>query len=202
MTEQANPTITSKSLPPSQQPGAVTSSPAVPPPQPDLTYDQIVAKPLRAPNFLNLKPKNPSMSLYWGNRAVGDDESHLRYDQLISMGFQPAKPEMVLTMDGKPCPPSIQRDGRIMYGDLILLIMPRTDYVGALKYNAQSAEMRVRRFGSAKTEGDGTNVESALGAVTQSRAAREGKIKPYIPPLVETEALTADNSDIKPTIAK
>ena len=199
MPEPTNtPTITSKALPPSQQPGAVTSSPAVQPPVP--SYDQIVAKPLRAPNFLNLKAKNPAMSLYWGNRAVGDDESHLRYDQLISMGFQPAKPDQVLTMDGKPCPPSIQRDGRIMYGDLILLIMPKVDYVGALKYNAQSAEMRVRRFGSTRTEGDGKQTESALGDITRSKAGREGKIRPYIPPLTETEALTADNSEIKPSL--
>src|SRR6266436_60616 len=100
------PTITSKSLPPSMQPGAVRTSPPPVNPVPkasvevEIPYEQIEAKPLRAPNFINLLPNNPNMSLFWGNRAVGEKESGLRYDQLIAMGFIPAKPEDVLTLEG------------------------------------------------------------------------------------------------------
>src|SRR5229473_2931556 len=117
------PTITSSNLPPTQHP-AGTKGPSPTPTvsvEAVLRYDQIEAKPLRAPNFISLRHKNPNMSLFWGNRAVGEKESGLRYDQLIAMGFVPAKPEDVTSMEGHPCPPSICRDGRIMYGDLILL---------------------------------------------------------------------------------
>jgi hypothetical protein len=144
------------------------------------------------------------MSLYFGNRAVGEKESGLRYDQLIAMRFRPAKPEEVLTQDGKPCPASIVRDGRIMYGDLILLTIPRADYVGQLKWNAENAARRVRRFGSAQaTPEDGRGeTGSALRDITQTRAAREGKIGVYIPPLVETDAKTADNSGLPANLAE
>jgi len=87
------PTITNKNLPPTQQ----SQAGVVPTPP---SYEQIEAKPLRSPNFLNLKPKNPNMSLYFGNRAVGEKESGLRFDQLIAMGFRPARPEEVLTLKG------------------------------------------------------------------------------------------------------
>lgn len=208
------PTITSKALPPSQQPGAVNTSPAVQPQksvETPLSYDQIEAKPLRSPNFLNLKPKNPNMSLYFGNRAVGEKESGLRYDQLIAMGFRPAKPEEVLTISGQPCPASLQRDGRILYGDLILLIMPRSDYVGATKWNAENAARRVRRFGQApvglekgQSADSRINPTSALNLPQQvkTREGRVGTVQAYIPPLVEVDSKTADNSGIPANLAE
>jgi hypothetical protein len=210
------PTITSKNLPPNQQPGAMTTSPAVPPKSevtpPPLSYDQIEAKPLRSPNFLNLKPKNPNMSLYFGNRAVGEKESGLRYDQLIAMGFRPAKPEEVLTQAGQACPSSLSRDGRIMYGDLILLIIPRADYIGATKWNAENAARRVRRFGQvpvgheAGQSADGRiNPSSALTglpAQVKTREGRTGTVTAYIPPIVEVDSKTADNSGIPANLAE
>src|SRR5229473_2140948 len=152
------PTITSKSLPPTMQPGAMKTSPPPLPAKPpssvevEVPYEQIEAKPLRAPNFINLYPNNPNMSLFWGNRAVGEKESGLRYDQLTAMGFVPAQPIDVFSKNPEtgqklPCPPSICRDGRIMYGDLILLKIPRADYVGALKWNEQNARSEERRVG-------------------------------------------------------
>lgn len=216
MTETNPPTITSKSLPPTQRPGAVTTSPAVAPVaspvapqiQAPQTYEQIEAKPLRSPNFMNLKPRNPNMSLFFGNRAVGEKESGLRYDQLIAMGFRPAKPEEVITMHGGPCPPSVVRDGRIMYGDLILLIMPRADYVGAQKWNAQTAAMRVRRFGTTQglpgQDDARPGVDNALAGLPRSVKTREGRtgtVQAYIPPLVEVDSKTADNSGIPANLA-
>jgi hypothetical protein len=199
------PTITSKNLPPIQQPSAGVQPPVEKP----LSYSQIEAKPLRSPNFLNLRPKNPNMSLYFGNRAVGDKESGLRYDQLIAMGFRPAKPDEVLTMQGKPIPDSILRDGRVMYGDLILLIMPRNDYIGAQKFNAESAERRVRRFGQAPINaGDSdsrqnpTSALAGLPSTVKTREGRTGTVVAYIPPLVETDSKTADNSGIPANLAE
>lgn len=205
------PTLTSKSLPPVQQPGAVKTSPAIPPKEPEivstLSYDQIEAKPLRSPNFINLLPKNPNMSLFWGNRAVGEKESGLRYDQLIAMGFIPAKPDQVYTKNpetGKPlpCPPSLQRDGRILYGDLILLIIPRQDYVGALKWNEQNARRRVKKPGvsiegaGASRDFGGRDVVAQDGRAPMAPAGfpHSTKISTYVPQLAEVDAKTADNS--------
>ena len=174
-----SPTLTSKNLP---------TPPVM---EHVLTDSEIEAKPLRAPNFINLKPKNPNMSLYWGNRAVGDRESGMRFDQLITMGFVPAKPDQVLTLEGKPIPASIVRDGRIMMGDTILLIIPKADYVGATKWNEQSARRRVKKPGVA-IQGDTQGADGRLqpGNVLPAHP----KLSTYVPQLAEVDAKTADNS--------
>jgi len=185
-----------------------TSPPVIPPGlkpvvEVAIPYGQIEAKPLRAPNFINLKSKNPNLSLFWGNRAVGEKESGLRYDQLIAMGFVPAKPEDVTSMEGFPCPPSLARDGRIMYGDLILLKIPRADYVGALKWNEQNARLRVKKPGVA-IQGAGASRDIGGEKVLKEASGRDaptnvmpsmgGKVQSYVPPLTEVDAKTADNS--------
>jgi hypothetical protein len=162
----------------------------------------IIAKPLRSPNFTNLKHKNPNMSLYWGNRAVGEKESTMRYDQLISMGFLPAKPQDVLLANGDPCPPSLQRDGRVIYGDLILLMISRIDYLGQIKWNEQSARLRVKRPGVTIETGASRDIMDASQISRDTNDARKGlvpsafphKVSTYVPSLAETDAKTADNS--------
>jgi hypothetical protein len=181
------PTITSSSLPPSQQPSAHPSLQ-----EKEISYQDIVAKPLRPPNFMNLKPKNPNMSLFFGNRAVGEKESGMRYDQLITMGFRAAVPAEVLTMEGKAVPPSIIRDGRIMFGDLILLIIPKADYIGSQKWNEQTARLRVKKPGVA-LEGDTQAADSRI-APTSVMPNLGKKVQTFIPQLAEVDAKTADNS--------
>jgi len=161
-----------------------------------IPYEQIEAKPLRAPNFINLKPKNPNLSLFWGNRAVGEKESGLRYDQLIAMGFVPAKPEDVTSMEGLPCPPSICRDGRIMYGDLILLKIPKVDYVGALIWNEQNARLRMKKPG-VTLEGGSKEHQASDARLQPSEALPANlrtKVSMYVPPLAEVDAATKDNT--------
>ena len=201
MSTPNNPTLTSKNLPPSQQPGR--GLPPVPPTtasvEIETPYSQIEAKPLRAPNFINLKHKNPNMSLFWGNRAVGEKESGLRYDQLIAMGFVPAKPDDIRTMEGLTCPPSICRDGRIMYGDLILLMLPKKDYVGALKWNEQNARLRMKKPG-VSIEGGSAEHQAADGRLQPSNVLADlqrrvpTKVSVYVPPLSEVDASTKDNT--------
>jgi hypothetical protein len=195
------PTITSSALPPSQQPSAHPS--LQPPVEKEISYQDIVAKPLRPPNFMNMKHKNPNVSLFWGNRAVGEKESGLRYDQLLAMGFVPVKPEEVLqVMEGRllPCPPSIARDGRVLYGDLILLKIAKVDYIGSQKWNEQTARLRVKKPGVA-IEGDTQAADSRLQPQSTLEALEhnkrlQGKIKSYVPNLAEVDAKTADNSGL------
>lgn len=194
----APPTITSKNFTATPTP----PKPVVPTPEVAIPYEQIVAKPLRAPNFTNLKHRNPNMSLYWGNRAVGEKESSMRYDQLISMGFIPAKPEEIMLANGADCPPSLQRDGRVMYGDLILLKMPRADYLGQIKWNEQSARLRVKKPGVTIETGASSDVMSAQEMIRDTNDARKNmtaaafpkKVSTFVPSLAETDAKTADNS--------
>lgn len=192
------PTITSRNLPPVQQPVARPVVPSVvlkPIVEVETPWEQIEAKPLRPPNFLNLRPKNPNMSLFFGNRAVGKEESGLRYDQLITMGFVPAKPEDVLTNEGHPCPPSMCKDGRIMFGDLILLKIPRADYVGSIKWNEQNARLRVKKPGVALS-GDSRERQAtdSRQQPTQALNIPSSKVSTYVPNLAETDAKTSDNS--------
>ena len=208
------PAITSKNLP--TPPVAVKSiQPPLASPQQvevqQIPYDQIVAKPLRAPNFISLKPKNPNMSLFWGNRSVGEKESGMRYDQLIAMGFLPAKPDQVLTMNKQPVPPSLCRDGRIMYGDLILLIISREDYVGVLKWNEQSARQRVKKPGvtiegaTASQDIGGREVINDSGGRKNMTAAgfpNSTKVSTFIPALAEVDSKTADNSGPESNLAE
>jgi hypothetical protein len=188
----ASPAITSKNLPPQQ--------PVV---DKELSYGEIEAKPLRAPNLVNLVPRQPNMSLYFGNRAVGERESGMRYDQLIAMGFVPAKPDQVwMRNDGKllPIPPSMVRDGRIMQGDVILLIMPKADYVGALKWNEQSARQRVKKPGVAIT-GDTQKSDSRLQP-GNAGIPNHPLISSFVPNLAEVDSKTADNSGPEVNLAE
>ena len=195
---QSQPAITAKSFNPVPTPPKLpvaTNEVAIP-------YEQIVAKPLRSPNFTNLKHRNPNMSLYWGNRAVGEKESTMRYDQLISMGFIPAKPTDVLLANGQPCPPSLIRDGRILYGDLILLMMSRADYIGQIKWNEQSARLRVKKPGVTIETGNSQDLMTAQELLKSTDDSRKSmtaasfprKVSTYVPSLAETDAKTADNS--------
>lgn len=186
------PTLTSKNLPPTQR-----GLPPTPPSSAEVAtpYEQIVAKPLRAPNFISLFPKNPNICLYWGTRAVGEKQSSMRYDQLVAMGFVAATPDDVYTTNPEtgaklPCPPSLCRDGKVFYGDVILLKISRADYIGALKWNEQSARQRVRKPGVA-IEGD----KSGDARVQPSNVLpNHPKIKSYTPDLAEVDAKTSDNS--------
>ena len=207
----SEPTITSKNLPPVQRPGGPPTIPPGLPPKPpsavevQIPYEQIEAKPLRAPNFVNLWPKNPNISLFFGNRAVGEKESGMRYDQLIAMGFVPAKPDDVFIRDPNtgtklPCPASICRDGRVMYGDLILLKIGRAEYVGALKWNEQSARQRVRKpgvvmnTGASKDIGGANVLKDDSGRQAPASAGFPSKVGVFQPSFAEVDALTADNS--------
>jgi hypothetical protein len=184
----SEPAITSKNAGPK-----VDSNPAKPTAftnEPVVTYDNVVAKPLRTPNFLNLKHKRPNMSLYWGNRAVGEKESTLRYHQLIAMGFEPCKPDEITDQNGKPVPEALIRSDRVIYGDLILLKIPKADYLGALKYNALRAMARVKKFGVAM-EGRAAHQTAESRDIPRSVFADlPSKVQPYIPPLADIDTGT------------
>jgi hypothetical protein len=181
-------------VPPAPQPNkAFTNATAPAPPVERIPTDaEIIAKPLALPDFINLKPKNRSLVLYWGNRAVGDKESKMRYSQLLAMGFRCAKPEDVyLPFDGQelPCPESLAVDNRIIWGDVIAMLIEKTKYVGQTKWNAETARKRVQRPGMITQKDEAGNVrETPL-------SFNSGKLRPFVPSQAEADAKTGADTD-------
>jgi hypothetical protein len=103
-------------------------------------YPTIEARPLQLPDFVNLKPRDPMMSLRWVNRSAGNGQ---RLDEMTFAGFLPVKPEEVTMPNGTAVLPSFVRNGQVIRGDLICMKIPRRQYEGALKYNWKRAVARL-----------------------------------------------------------
>lgn len=163
------PVITSKNLPPEVPPPGAKSAHVD-----GLEIDNdsdIVAKPLVSPDFTKLKPVNPAMSLRLVNRlALGGQ----RFEEAKVQGFVCCK-----QTDIKDCPSLMTvKDGVVTYGDLIVMMMPRIDYLGAIKNNEQNARRRVSHaavFGAGQE-----HLQAALNEVPGSRE-KKSKIKLFNP---------------------
>ena len=164
---KAPPTITSKNLPPViPPPGTVEAAPPVIDDDAD-----IVAKPLVSPDFTKLQPTNPAMCLRLVNRlALGGQ----RFEEARVQGFVVCKASDIKGLT------SIMtlKDGTVTYGDLIVMMMPRIDYIGAIKQNEMNARKRVSRaavFGAGQE-----HLATALNEVPGSRE-NKSKVKLFQP---------------------
>lgn len=176
------PVITSKNLPPElPKPGSPADAQAQAEQALKIDDDSdIVAKPLVSPDFTKLKPTNPAMSLRLINRlALGGQ----RFEEAKVQGFVVCRPSdiqgMVDSVTKKEIPGVMTiKDGVVTYGDLIAMMMPRVDYVGAIKNNEANARRRVAR---ATVMGEGQKLlAEALNEVPGSRADKS-KIKLFQP---------------------
>jgi hypothetical protein len=184
MTDTPKPPAVISPAPPPIQPtagaaakavGAITSAnlpPEIPPPgQKELApleiHDDsdIVAKPLVSPDFTKLKPVNPAMSLRLVNRlALGGQ----RFEEAKVQGFI-----VCGAKDIKDCPSLMNvKDGTVTYGDLIVMMMPRADYLGAIKNNENNARAR-----TAKAAVFGAGQEHLAQALNEVHGSRENKSK-------------------------
>jgi hypothetical protein len=114
----------------------------------DDPFPGIEARPLQLPDFVNLKPRNPLMVIRWVNRVAGEGQ---RLDEMTFAGFVQAKPEDVTMPDGKPVLQSFIRNGQVIRGDLIAMLLPKVTYNGALKYNWRRAISRLHPASQLKT---------------------------------------------------
>lgn len=161
---KSSPVITSANLP---KPPAPAASPTA-----VVHDDDIVAKPLGS-GFRDIRPANPAMSLRWINRVAG---SGARFDQAKAEGYHVCHEGDI----SKETPPAAhwKKDGAFIDGDLILMMMPKVDYIGAIKQNEQNA---VRRLSHVNTLEFGKGkMGEALNEVPGS-AANKAKIKLYNP---------------------
>src|SRR5713101_1642386 len=143
MSTQEQPNKQPVSVPPTPGPAITSANLPQPPKAPSVPVEEpIVAKPLVDSDFTKLKAKNPLMSIYFGNRIANNG---MRIEDLKSRGFRVAVPDEIVTFDGKPCPTGLIQNGHVQRGDLLLLIIPKKDYIGQLKYNEQQAYQRVSK---------------------------------------------------------
>lgn len=98
----------------------------------------IEARPLISMDVIDqIRPKSSSLELRWVNRVAGD---FLRYNQMVAAGFVPAKPEeLVMRTGNRPIPVSMVKEGKVIYGDIIAMLIDKNLYQGALKHNALRA---------------------------------------------------------------
>jgi hypothetical protein len=163
------PTITSKNLPPELP---KPTGKEVPNEAPVIDDDaDIVARPLVSPDFTNLKPTNPAMMLRLVNRlALGGQ----RFEEARIQGFVVCKPTDIKDL------PNIMtvKDNTVTYGDVIVMMMSRDKYLGAIKNNENNARKRVSRaavFGAGQEK-----LAEALNEVPGSRD-NKSKIKLFQP---------------------
>lgn len=133
--------------------------------------EPIVAKPLVDPDFTKIKPRNPQHSFFWGNRVANNG---MRIEDLKARGFRVASPADVL----EP-PAALIKDGHIIRGDLMLMVISRRDYLGQQLYNAQQADRRVSKA-SVKSDGE-KNLQDDLRAVGGLPQKYKGKISMFTP---------------------
>ena len=149
----------------------------------------IEARPLVLPNFDNIsavKQKNKNVSLRWVNRIAP-----MRMAQMHAMGFVNA------TTADVDVPATMLKDGAIIVGDLILMKIARTIYMGALKHNQQKAVERLSKP---------VDVERGKQTLAQQVPAgvppdTQRKATVFTPTQAEIDALVSDSSSVPPAPA-
>jgi hypothetical protein len=106
-------------------------------------FPGIEARPLQLPDFVNIKSKNPAISLRWVNRSVGVAASTQRLDEMVYAGFVPVSPAECCMPNGQPIMSNLIKNNQIIRGDLILMKIDRKAYEGALKYNWERSIARM-----------------------------------------------------------
>lgn len=204
------PTITSANLPKppigGQQAPQVAKA-AAPPTAQLPVYDSSIIKavPLADPDFSNLRPKNPMHRLYWSNRGY---QNGFRVNYRQAQGFRLARKEDLANLpldehgNSYMCDPS----GAIINGDLVLMIIGKNAYEGALLHNHNQAIRRGSRFGQVHQNwktgpngelvpvGEPTDVVRATIDETRASPMQKAKIRAFVPGAAELEGMLGDAS--------
>lgn len=193
------PAITSANLPKAPVAPVAAAQPAQLP-----VHDTPIIKavPLADPDFSNLLPRNGMHQLYWANRTY---QNGFRTNYRMAQGFRLARKEdAYLGGPGgarTPVPESmIDPTGAIVNGDLVLVIIGKNAYQGALLNNHNKAIRRANKFGQVHQnwkEGPGGElvpvdgptdvVQATLGEVRASPSQRS-KVSSFVPGAAELNA--------------
>ncbi|KKM70393.1 hypothetical protein LCGC14_1441170 [marine sediment metagenome] len=172
------PTLTSKNLPPVVPPPGtkIVSKATVPDPK----EEQIVAKRLGGGGGEpDIKMRNKLLSKRWINVVAGQGQ---RYHEATSMGFRNAN-KVDVTAPGYLW----SKENVCRWGDCILMVIERTKYLGALKFNQEMALQRTLKPGEAY-KAHRSAVTQTVGEVT-APSSQVGKISTFVPSPKEAEGL-------------
>jgi hypothetical protein len=97
----------------------------------EIPDDQIEARPLTLPGAFNIKLKNPNLSARGINFVAGRGQGLTNAKVL---GYRTATQADVAVAPGWSW-----LDGAFRMGDLLLMVMDKRKYVGAIKYNEQTS---------------------------------------------------------------
>lgn len=148
----------------------------------------IEARPLMTLDVINeVRPKNSALELRWVNREAGEG---LRYNQMAAGGFIPARPdELWLQTNKKPVPPSMVKEGKVIYGDLIAMLISKEIYQGALKHNA----LRAIELGDRMRLKDELAPELKRSIVGRGPSDLARKISTFVPTEAEVDKMSEKN---------
>jgi hypothetical protein len=135
-------------------------------------WEGAAAAPLLSAAMDQVKPKNKAMQLRWINRYCGEKTPYLRYEQALAQGWVACRPT-----DVEVIPPGCLKDDRIQTQDVILCMMPRAQYLGALRFNNERVNRAVTRSGLGVAE-ESLRTDFAKEGV--SRKA-DGKVSVFVP---------------------
>lgn len=148
----------------------------------------IEAKPLLTLDVINeVVPRNSALELRWVNRIAGDG---LRFNQMLAGGFVAAKAdELWLRTGHKPIPLNMVKEGKVLYGDLIAMLISKAAYQGALKHNAMKAIELGDRLRLKDTIAPAVR-QNILGRVPSDMAR---KITTFVPSEKEVDQMSENN---------
>jgi len=149
-------------------------------------WQGIEAKPLKTLDVIDaVRPRNGALELRWVNRVAGEG---LRLNQMLFAGFILAKPEDLILKNQKPVPHEMIKEGKVIYGDLIAMLIGKAEYQAALKHNALRAFELGNRL---KLKDDAVNLRQNLVGKAPSELAR--KIQTFVPSEAEVDRLSEAN---------
>lgn len=142
----------------------------------DIFNEAVIARPLSFGNALDFKVKRHEYAYRWFNRY---GQNGARYTWAKANGFVNADSNDVEVVNEDAI-----KDGHIMVGDLILMKMPKLEYMGKMRYNHERSEQLINAKKLAESER--AKVE-ALPEIRRSGTDKQGKPKVgiYIPPIGE-----------------
>lgn len=144
-------TVQPKSMADGISSGTVAVKPVNPSTVDDFMSESIVARPLRLPNYLDVRCKDPNFIPRWVNFKT---QNGARYSMFKSSGFRNAKQEEMVGLSEEI---TVGSDGMIKDHDVVLMVAPKSIVFGAYKQNALNSMRMISRTGAmgrAKEESD------------------------------------------------
>jgi len=142
----------------------------------DFMRASVVARPVRLPNNLDVRSKDPNYRLRW---VEFKSEDGRRFNDCLNMGFRIAKKEEVVGLNS-----TLKQDADgIKYNDVVLMIIPCETIDGYYKYNALKALKMVSKSGVAKLAQNVADMELRSGINSAGKYANRMKneISTFVP---------------------